>query len=1262
MAVNIGPRIGIDGEAEYRKELSRIIQETKTLKSEYDKMASTMDDGAKSIKENAEQSRLLSERIDVQKKRVKELADMVKESSEKYGDADQKTLKWKQALNEAETELNNLEKELKDIPNAIQSVGDSMDRMGENIHSAGQKMEDFGNSLKPISTAAAGGLAAAAKTFIDFESGMSKVAAVSGATGKDLEALTEKAKEMGETTAFSASESAEALYYMGLAGWKTQDMIDGIAPIMNLAAAAGEELGTTSDIVTDALTAFGLEAKDAAHFADVLAAASSNSNTTVGMMGEAFKYAAPVAGSLGYSVEDVSLALGLMANSGIKASMAGTSLRNMINRMAKPTKESETAMNRLGLSLSDNEGNMYSLRQIMDQLRKSFGNINMPIAKFNATVKKLDDELDKGEITEKAYQKEMEELAKQAYGAEGAEKARAAAMLGGTRAMSALLAITNASTDDYNKLTTAIDGSTGAAQKMADTMLNNTQGALTLAKSALEGAGIEAGEVLAPYITKAADAVKDLATKFSGLSQQEQDQIVKMAAVTAAAAPLISGAGKLTKGIGDIVSSGGQFISWLGKLGPEATIAAGAVAVVTGGVIALQEHIDSVNGEKINQVMLDTFVHPGGVPVEELFNSVNGLIDEMSTGFDDIASKSGQLESAQENVRNTVFEMDKIKTSLENGVITAEEAVPKLNELLSNLATNIQTQMGLAGDVLLKTFSDGGALTTAYEATGHGIENVTKRVQEATASQNAKVEELQQKLQNAKPLSDEWYAAYEELVKIGGGVDALQSAEDALNTYMAGNPLNWQKYLDADGELQIGKFQDDLGNTITKAGEFSTAMETNLNSAVEAARQLGDAELAYEIQTGIPGAMDYANAQVASKSTELTDIIQNEAIGGINGVIKKAEESWQNEPLWRKIFIYDNNQAAYTKGLVEQYKKDTIDPLSSSIETSMGEIGVKGAGWASDASSEIIKSLFDVEHNYDETTGADNSTLKLKSNWEQILNATGSAASETAKQRGADVVKGFNQGVFDNTSTSEGEVTTWMDKIKQAIHNSAMRFGSPSLTAQDFGKDTVDGYNSGINANKATSETTTGSWMDSVSSKIESGTNTISKLFSDMSKDTASSMDDAKSSVDSGFGDIKSTFDNTKLKFPEIKLPHFSIDGEFSLNPPKTPKISIDWYSKAMANGVRLTSPTVFGATGSSLMAGGETGNEWVIGENSILNMIRSAVRSSVGYIPEVSNQVTIGDTTIQITVEGGGDAEEIAERVDEIITARYEQARSAWA
>ncbi|WP_373215113.1 phage tail tape measure protein [Blautia obeum] len=339
-------------------------------------------------------------------------------------------------------------------------------------------------------TAVSGFAATAIKAGSDFEAGMSKVQAISGASGDEIAKLADKAKEMGAKTKFSATESAEAMQYMAMAGWKTGDMLNGIEGIMNLAAASGEDLASTSDIVTDALTAFGEAADQSGKFADALAAAASNSNTNVAMLGESFKYVAPVAGALGYSYQDVSVALGLMANSGIKASMAGTSLRQLFTNLAKPTDSMAAAMDYLGISLQDDEENMKSLMDVMQDFRKSFGKCQMPMDEFQSKLAELDTQYANGELTEKKYNKALQDLTEKAYGAEGALKAKYAATLAGTQGMSGLLAIVNSSDDDFDKLTEAIYNSDGAAEKMADTMNDNLQGAITLAKSALESVQI----------------------------------------------------------------------------------------------------------------------------------------------------------------------------------------------------------------------------------------------------------------------------------------------------------------------------------------------------------------------------------------------------------------------------------------------------------------------------------------------------------------------------------------------------------------------------------------------------------------------------------------------------------------------------------------------------------------------------------------------------------------------------------------------------
>ena len=272
---------------------------------------------------------------------------------------------------ETEAKLKSLEEQANQSATALQKISAT----GEKLQSVGNTISGVGTKLLPVTGAVAAAGTAAVKTAADFESGMSKVAAISGATGSDLDALSDTAREMGAKTKFSASEAASAMEYMAMAGWKTEDMLGGIEGVMNLAAASGEDLATTSDIVTDALTAFGLTASDSGHFADVLAAASSNANTNVSMMGETFKYCAPIAGSLGFSVEDTAEAIGLMANAGIKSTQAGTSLRTIMTNLSSDFTIAGQNIGEVTIATTNADGSMRSLSDILADCRAAFAGL-----------------------------------------------------------------------------------------------------------------------------------------------------------------------------------------------------------------------------------------------------------------------------------------------------------------------------------------------------------------------------------------------------------------------------------------------------------------------------------------------------------------------------------------------------------------------------------------------------------------------------------------------------------------------------------------------------------------------------------------------------------------------------------------------------------------------------------------------------------------------------------------------------------------------
>ncbi len=349
----------------------------------------------------------------------------------------------------------------------------------------------------------------------------------SDSTETAMNILSAKAKQMGATTEFTAAQAGEAMEYMAMAGWKTSDMLNGIEGIMYLASASGEDLASTSDIVTDALTAFGLSASDAGHFSDVLAQASSNANTNVGMMGSTFQKVAPVAGALGYSVEDMSLGIGLMANASIKAEVAGTSLKTAITNMASPTDKQAAAMRKLGISLTDDEGNTKSFMSVMENLRSSIGSVSVDLVDAEGNARGYDDIIT--------------DLSKTTEGLSRVQQIEAASTIFGKEAMSGMLAIVNASEEDFRKLYDAVYNCDGAAKQMSETMLDNFNGQMTLAKSALDALQVSLGEALLPTFTAAVKKITEVVSKVAEFAEKNPELVRTIAKVTAGLLALKAG-------------------------------------------------------------------------------------------------------------------------------------------------------------------------------------------------------------------------------------------------------------------------------------------------------------------------------------------------------------------------------------------------------------------------------------------------------------------------------------------------------------------------------------------------------------------------------------------------------------------------------------------------------------------------------------------------------------------------------------------------
>ena len=459
----------------------------------------------------AQKHKLLGEAVAATKEKLETLKTAAEQANTALANGDISKEQYdalQREIIETEKDLEALEKQANESATALQSIG----AKGEKLKTVGDNISNVGTKLLPVTAGVTALGTSAVKTAADFDSAMSKVAAVSGATGEDFDKLKAKAREMGSKTKFSASEAAEAMNYMAMAGWKTEDMLSGIEGVMNLAAASGEDLATTSDIVTDALTAFGLSAQDSGHFADILAVASSNANTNVSMMGEAFKYCAPIAGALGFSAEDTAEAIGLMANAGIKGSQAGTALRTIMNNLSGDVKICGSSIGEVTVATTNADGSMRDLSDILADCRTAFSGLSE------------------------------------------SEKAAAAESLVGKNAMSGFLALMNAGEGDINKLSSAIWNCDGCAAGMAETMNNNLEGQLTILKSQLQELAISFGEMLMPAIRTIVGWIQKLVDWLNSMDEGTRKVIITVALVAAALGPVLIVVGRIISAIGTIMT------------------------------------------------------------------------------------------------------------------------------------------------------------------------------------------------------------------------------------------------------------------------------------------------------------------------------------------------------------------------------------------------------------------------------------------------------------------------------------------------------------------------------------------------------------------------------------------------------------------------------------------------------------------------------------------------------------------------------------
>lgn len=1092
------------------------------LKTKVEAAKKAYEDSAKATGEDSEETQKL-------KAEYEKLSSQLSTSESQITKTETAITKQEAAVNQSKAALTEMEAELKNVNAELARA--PFDEYAAKAEKVGGTLTSVGQKLLPLSTSIAGLGVAAVKTTADFDSEMSKVSAISGATGTDLDKLRGKAREMGAKTKFSASEAAQGMQYMAMAGWKTQDMMDGLEGIMNLAAASGEDLASTSDIVTDALTAFGLSAKDSSHFSDILAAASSNANTNVSMMGETFKYAAPVLGSLGYTAEDAALAIGLMANAGIKSSQAGTSLRGAITNLAKPTDTVAAAMDKYGISLTDSSGKMLSLRELMEQLRQKLGGLSE------------------------------------------AEQAQAAAALFGKNAMSGMLAIINGSDKDFEKLAGAIDNCDGSSEKMANTMNDNLQGQITILMSQLQELAISFGEILMPKIRDIVTHIQNFVDKLNAMDEGQKETILRIGMFVAALAPMLMGLGKVitfsanvSRALGTLsaglVKAGGfsgVFTKALGLITSPAAIVVGAIAAITAVII----HLWNTN--------------------EDFRNTITAIWQKIKDAFTTFAAGISERLSA---LGITFSDVTSAIKTIWDGFCNL--LAPVLEAAFNTIAIALQTAFNVIlgiWDVFSAVFS--GDWSGAWEAV-KGI------------------------------FSSVWDGLKEYFSTIIGAVKGV------ADVFLGWFGTNWETVWNG-----VKTFFEGIWNGISSFFEgiwngISTFCTTVWNGIV---------------------------TNVTAFCTTVHDTIST-IFNAVKDVVSNVWETIKNVVQVAIMFIVEVIKAAFELITVPfrfiwENCRDTIisvwETIKSAVQTAINFVKDNIITPVMNAISTTITTVWNT----------------IKTTFTTVINAIKSAVQTAWNFMKDSVITPVMNGIKTVITTVWNAIKTAVQTAVNAIKTTVQTvFNAVKTTVTTIWNAIKTGTSTAWNAVKTAVTTPINAAKSAVTSAINGIKSTISSVWNSVKSATSSTwnaiktaittpINAAKTAVGNAISAIRSKF-NFSWSLPHLKLPHPSISGSFSLNPPSVPHFSISWYK----NGGIMTKPTAFGAAGDTLLAGGEAGAEAILPLKQFYDRLGDMLDKKLDAI------MTGTTVYVYVTMDGEVVATKVYSKVEEKFTNEIKRRR----
>nr|DAH06873.1 MAG TPA: minor tail protein [Caudoviricetes sp.] len=1062
------------------------------------------------------------------------------------------------------------------------------------------------------------------KTGVEFEQGMANVSAISGATGAELKILSNKAKEMGATTKFSALEASDAMSYMGMAGWSSSQMIDGIAGIMNLAAASGEELASVSDIVTDSLTAFGLKASDSSQFADVLATACSKSNTNVTLLGESFKNVAPTAGAMGYSVQDTTVALGLMANAGIKGGAAGTSLNGVMTRLAKPTKEVSTAMSALGLSAVNTDGSMKPLAQFIPELQAKFASLS------------------------------------------DSQKGQYATMIAGKNAMSGFLSIVNSSPADFQTLTDAINNSEGAAQNMADTMNNTVSGKLTLLKSQFEGVKIAIFDALG-------------SSQFQGVLQSMSDGL---SAITPAVSMITVAFGNglfyAIQGVYNITSTVFTAVKTaLENNGPAIENLRLAFDNVKNSIIGAF----SGNGTALIQTLANVIVPGLCNSLAFVMNTAAGVISVISALSPVIMGVVGAVGAYKlvvmavnvvEGIRNGLIAFSAIMTGTQAATfaplttatiaqIAATSALNVVTGIFGAVMTFVTSPIGLVvlaiGAVIaigVLLFKHWDVIKQKAQELWNGIKNIFEGIKNAVAEKFNAVKETMGNVMNAAKnvVSDKLNNIKSAYTEHGGGIKgaAFAAMEGVKGYYTAGydfiNNLTGGKLGQVvDGvksklapmvntvKEKLSGVKDAFGNAFTSAFEFvknsynEGALKPVVDKVVSAFGNVKDAVA--EKFNGIKEAVGEKIATISETATGIKDKIVEKFSTVKDSVADK--------------FIAIKDAVSTALSPLTGAVMSIVTGIQNIISTVVGGIKNFIFGTVGNIKTTIVNIVEGIKQNFT------NFFTSIQTAFQGVWNGI-KTVFEGIKTTISGVFQ-FIVGIFTfNTDTIKNGIQSIKDGIgtafegaKQIVLNVWNTITSTASLAFNNVKMMVMSVINGVSMQINTVRST-------VSSVFTSVWNTISSTFENVKSAVFSVFENIKNIISGAIEKVKGFF-HFEWSLPKIKLPHFKIRGSFSLSPPSAPSFGIEWYKR----GGIMMQPTMFGINGGRAMVGGEAGPEAILPLTSFWNTLRDYVQpqSVISDKPNMTNYIDV-----KVYSDSSGDDEALANKVAQRIVEVIENSK----